>query len=122
MKRPSGGRGRQLAKVAPLLNEITQEMLYDVIWERPLLSKRERSVITSYSIHYTKLYDGPPAASRSAPRSASAAWERSSGRAVRSSRPSESGRNPTWRQWLSHWWRASATPCAMGRFRYVRAG
>jgi 4-carboxymuconolactone decarboxylase len=46
MKRPSGGRGKQLAKVVPLLNQITQEMLYDVVWERPLLSKRERSLLT----------------------------------------------------------------------------
>lgn len=46
MKRPSGGRGKQLAKVVPLLNQITQEMLYDVIWERPLLSQRERSLLT----------------------------------------------------------------------------
>lgn len=46
MKRPSGGRGRQLAKVAPLLNQLTQEILYDEVWERPLLSKRERSLLT----------------------------------------------------------------------------
>ncbi len=46
MKRPSGGRGKQLAAVAPLLNQITQELLYDDVWERPLLSKRERSLLT----------------------------------------------------------------------------
>lgn len=46
MKRPSGGRGKQLAKVVPLLNQLTQEVLYDQVWERPLLSKRERSLLT----------------------------------------------------------------------------
>ena len=46
MKRPSGGRGRELATVAPLLNELTQDVLYDKIWERPQLSKRDRSLIT----------------------------------------------------------------------------
>ena len=46
MKRPSGGRGAQLAAVAPLLNEITQTVLYDKVWERPELSKRDRSLIT----------------------------------------------------------------------------
>ncbi len=46
MKRPSGGRGKQLAAVAPLLNQITQDLLYDDVWERPLLSKRERSLLT----------------------------------------------------------------------------
>ena len=46
MKRPSGGRGKQLAAVAPLLNQITQDLLYDNVWERPLLSKRERSLLT----------------------------------------------------------------------------
>lgn len=46
MKRPSGGRGRALASVAPLLDEITQEVLYDRVWERPQLSARDRSLIT----------------------------------------------------------------------------
>jgi 4-carboxymuconolactone decarboxylase len=46
MKRPSGGRGKELAAVAPLLNEITQDVLYDKVWERPQLSKRDRSLIT----------------------------------------------------------------------------
>src|SRR5690606_5149028 len=40
MKRPSGGRGKQLAKVVPLLNQLTQDVLYDDVWERPLLTKR----------------------------------------------------------------------------------
>lgn len=46
MKRPSGGRGRELAGVAPLLDEITQSVLYHKVWERPELSKRDRSLIT----------------------------------------------------------------------------
>ncbi|MEZ5709888.1 MAG: carboxymuconolactone decarboxylase family protein [Blastomonas sp.] len=46
MKRPSGGRGAELASVAPLLNELTQDILYDKVWERPELSPRDRSLIT----------------------------------------------------------------------------
>lgn len=46
MKRPSGGRGRELAGVAPLLDEITQDVLYDKVWERTELSPRDRSLIT----------------------------------------------------------------------------
>jgi 4-carboxymuconolactone decarboxylase len=46
MKRPSGGRGKQLAGVAPLLDELTQNILYEKVWERPQLSKRDRSLIT----------------------------------------------------------------------------
>ncbi|WP_417620717.1 carboxymuconolactone decarboxylase family protein [Parasphingorhabdus sp.] len=46
MKRPSGGRGKELASVAPLLNELTEDILYDKIWEREQLSKRDRSLIT----------------------------------------------------------------------------
>ena len=46
MKRPAGGRGRELAGVAPLLDELTQEVLYDRVWERPQLSPRDRSLIT----------------------------------------------------------------------------
>ncbi|MDV3456517.1 carboxymuconolactone decarboxylase family protein [Sphingomonas sp. HF-S4] len=46
MKRPAGGRGRELASVAPLLDELTQEVLYDRVWERPQLSARDRSLIT----------------------------------------------------------------------------
>jgi len=46
MKRPSGGRGRELADVAPLLDQLTQEILYDKVWERAQLSARDRSLIT----------------------------------------------------------------------------
>jgi len=46
MKRPLGGRGEQLAKVAPGLNHYTATVLYEDVWERPGLSKRDRSMIT----------------------------------------------------------------------------
>lgn len=46
MKRPSGGRGRELASIAPLLDQLTQDILYDQVWERPQLSARDRSLIT----------------------------------------------------------------------------
>lgn len=46
MKRPLGGKGQQLARVAPMLNHYTQTLLYDEVWERPGLSKRDRSLIT----------------------------------------------------------------------------
>jgi 4-carboxymuconolactone decarboxylase len=46
VKRPSGGKGRELAGVAPLLDELTQEVLYDRVWERAQLSARDRSLIT----------------------------------------------------------------------------
>jgi 4-carboxymuconolactone decarboxylase len=46
VKRPSGGRGRELASVAPFLDELTQDVLYDKVWERAELSPRDRSLIT----------------------------------------------------------------------------
>lgn len=46
MKRPAGGRGRELASVAPLLDQLTQEVLYDRVWERGELSPRDRSLVT----------------------------------------------------------------------------
>ena len=46
MKRPAGGRGAQLAGVAPLLNELTEDVLYGKVWERSELSPRDRSLIT----------------------------------------------------------------------------
>jgi 4-carboxymuconolactone decarboxylase len=46
MKRPLGGKGAELASVAPMLNKITQEVLYDTVWEDPTLSHRDRSLIT----------------------------------------------------------------------------
>lgn len=46
MKRPAGGKGRELASVAPLLDKLTQDVLYDQVWERSELSPRDRSLIT----------------------------------------------------------------------------
>lgn len=46
MKRPAGGRGRELASVAPLLDELTQDILYGKVWERGELLPRDRSLIT----------------------------------------------------------------------------
>ena len=46
MKRPNGGRGATLATIAPGLAHYTQTILYDELWERPILSRRDRSLIT----------------------------------------------------------------------------
>jgi len=46
VKRPNDGRGASLASVAPGLAHYTQAVLYDELWERPLLSQRDRSLIT----------------------------------------------------------------------------
>lgn len=46
MKRPANGRGEQLKAVAPLLNELTEDILYGQVWEREELSPRDRSLIT----------------------------------------------------------------------------
>ena len=35
-----------LGEFAPKLIELTQEVIYDDVWERPELSKRDRSLIT----------------------------------------------------------------------------
>ncbi|MFB6680195.1 carboxymuconolactone decarboxylase family protein [Streptomyces sp. NPDC056390] len=36
----------ELAKIAPKLVEVTNEVLFDDVWERPELSPRDRSLIT----------------------------------------------------------------------------
>lgn len=46
MKRPSAGKGDELAAVAPALVDLTDRVLYDEVWERDGLSKRDRSLIT----------------------------------------------------------------------------
>ena len=46
MRKPSGKQGDELAAVVPALVEYTNRVLYDEIWERPGLSKRDRSLIT----------------------------------------------------------------------------
>lgn len=37
---------RMIAEIAPKLAELTDEVLFGEIWERPQLSKRDRSLIT----------------------------------------------------------------------------
>ncbi len=34
------------AEIAPKLNELTEEVLFGDVWERPQLSKRDRSLVT----------------------------------------------------------------------------
>jgi len=46
VKRPSAARGDELSAVTPELVAITDEILYDRVWERPELSPRDRSLIT----------------------------------------------------------------------------
>jgi 4-carboxymuconolactone decarboxylase len=46
MQKPSGKKGDELAAVVPALCEYTDRILYDEVWERPILSKRDRSLIT----------------------------------------------------------------------------
>ena len=43
---PQPARKGALADFAPKLSELTQEVLFGDIWERPGLSKRDRSLIT----------------------------------------------------------------------------
>ncbi len=61
MKRPNNASGAQLAKVAPQLNKMTQNVVFDDLWERPGLSQRDRSMITLaalISMHRPELYTG----------------------------------------------------------------
>jgi 4-carboxymuconolactone decarboxylase len=46
LKKPSGKKGDELAAVTPALCDYTDRILYDEVWERPGLSKRDRSLIT----------------------------------------------------------------------------
>jgi len=46
MKRPSGAKGNELASVVPAFVEMTDRILYGEVWERPGLSKRDRSLLT----------------------------------------------------------------------------
>jgi len=45
-KEPKPTARGQLADFAPKLSELTQQVLFGDIWERPELSKRDRSLIT----------------------------------------------------------------------------
>lgn len=46
MKRPSAAKGDELASVVPALVEMTDRILYNEVWEREGLSKRDRSLLT----------------------------------------------------------------------------
>lgn len=46
MKKPSSSKGDELRAVVPALNDYTDRILYDEVWERPQLSKRDRSLLT----------------------------------------------------------------------------
>lgn len=46
MERPSKGKGEELTEVIPGLTEITDRVLYGEVWERPGLSRRDRSLLT----------------------------------------------------------------------------
>ncbi|MFC0305941.1 carboxymuconolactone decarboxylase family protein [Rhizorhabdus histidinilytica] len=46
MKRPSGAKGDELAALAPAFVEMTDRILYEEVWEREGLSKRDRSLLT----------------------------------------------------------------------------
>jgi len=46
MRRPSAKKGDELAAVVPALHDLTDRILYDEVWERPGLSKRDRSLVT----------------------------------------------------------------------------
>ncbi len=46
MAEQSNGKRGPYADVAPALDEITQQVLFGEVWERPGLSKRDRSLIT----------------------------------------------------------------------------
>ncbi len=46
MAEPSSARPGPYADIAPALNQITQKVLFGDVWERPGLSRRDRSLIT----------------------------------------------------------------------------
>jgi 4-carboxymuconolactone decarboxylase len=45
-KNPNNNAGRLFGDFAPKLAQLTDETLFGDVWERPALSKRDRSVIT----------------------------------------------------------------------------
>lgn len=50
MKRPSGAKGDELAALVPAFVEMTDRILYEEVWEREGLSKRDRSLLTVASL------------------------------------------------------------------------
>jgi 4-carboxymuconolactone decarboxylase len=50
MKRPAAHTSSELSGVVPTFVDITDRVLYGEIWDRPELSKRDRSLITIASL------------------------------------------------------------------------
>jgi 4-carboxymuconolactone decarboxylase len=44
--RPAGGARKSIGNIAPKLAELTDDVLFGDVWERPELSRRDRSLIT----------------------------------------------------------------------------
>ncbi|RYZ65242.1 MAG: carboxymuconolactone decarboxylase family protein [Proteobacteria bacterium] len=44
--KPTGNARKAIGDIAPKLAELTDEVLFGDVWERPQLSKRDRSLIT----------------------------------------------------------------------------
>lgn len=45
-EKPASGARKMIGDIAPKLAEITEDVLFGDVWERPQLSKRDRSLIT----------------------------------------------------------------------------
>ena len=45
-EKPASGARKTIGDIAPKLAEITDDVLFGDIWERPQLSKRDRSLVT----------------------------------------------------------------------------
>jgi 4-carboxymuconolactone decarboxylase len=45
-EKPASGARKTIGDIAPKLAEITEDVLFGDVWERPDLSKRDRSLIT----------------------------------------------------------------------------
>ena len=45
-KKPATGAQKAIGDIAPKLAQLTDEVLFGDVWERPQLSKRDRSLIT----------------------------------------------------------------------------
>ncbi len=54
MKRPAAHTSSELSAVVPAFVDITDRILYGEVWDRPELSKRDRSLITIASLISTR--------------------------------------------------------------------
>lgn len=57
MSKPSSGARQLLGDFAPKLVQLTDEVLFDDVWERKELSKRDRSLITVAALIATNRAD-----------------------------------------------------------------